>query len=227
MCEGPAACRLSRAPLQRCALVSAGFLFLAIGFLSLSLAPAVAQQPVVLAPVEVISTTPGEGATINANEFPAFTTSVGADAFTTTNSPNVTDTLVQRVPGAITQDTNGNAFSQEFYYRGFVASPVEGRPQGLAVYEDGVRINEAFGDTVNWDLVPPQAIYDAEVFTNNPIFGLNALGGAINLQMKNGFLWQGFEGQVHGRLLGPRLRHVPIWREEGRLGALYHRRRAA
>jgi iron complex outermembrane receptor protein len=159
---------------------------------------AVAQQPVVLAPVEVISTTPGEGATINASEFPAFTTSVGADAFATTDSPNVTDTLVQRVPGAITQDTNGNAFSQEFYYRGFVASPVEGRPQGLAVYEDGVRINEAFGDTVNWDLVPPQAIYDAEVFTNNPIFGLNALGGAINLQMKNGFLWQGFESQVLG-----------------------------
>jgi iron complex outermembrane recepter protein len=25
---------------------------------------------------------------------------------------------------------------------------------GLAVYQNGVRVNEAFGDTVNWDLIP-------------------------------------------------------------------------
>ncbi len=29
-----------------------------------------------------------------------------------------------------------------------------GTPQGLAVYQNGVRINEVFGDTVNWDLIP-------------------------------------------------------------------------
>ncbi len=29
-------------------------------------------------------------------------------------------------------------------FRGFVASPVSGTPQGLAVYQNGVRINEAF-----------------------------------------------------------------------------------
>jgi len=32
---------------------------------------------------------------------------------------------------------------------------------------------------------PPQAINRTEVFTSNPIFGLNALGGAISIEMKN------------------------------------------
>ena len=35
------------------------------------------------------------------------------------------------------------------------------------------------------------------------MFGLNALGGAVNLQMKNGFTYQGFEGRAPGRLLRP------------------------
>jgi iron complex outermembrane receptor protein len=162
-------------------------------------APAFAQQAtqtVELAPVEVISTTPGSGAVISSDKVPAFTTIVDANQIERAHSPNVTDALQKYVPGAISIDTGGNAFSQEFYFRGFVASPVEGRPQGIAVYENGVRQNEAFGDTVNWDLIPPQAIYSADVFTNNPIFGLNALGGAVNLQMKNGFLWDGFEMQA-------------------------------
>jgi iron complex outermembrane receptor protein len=178
---------------------------LALCLLALWSVPAVAQsaaQPVVLQPVEVIATTPGQGGAIEADKVPAFTTSVGASEFETTNSPSLTDTLQQRVPGAVSIDVNGNDFEQEFFYRGFVASPVQGTPQGLAVYMDGVRINEAFGDTVNFDMIPPQAISRADVFTNNPIFGLNALGGAINLQMKNGFIWQGFEAQLMGGSYG-------------------------
>ncbi len=78
-------------------------------------------------------------------------------------------------------------------FRGFVASPVAGPPQGLAVYQNGVRTNEAFGDTVNWDLIPTAAIRSVTVVTNNPAFGLNALGGAINVQLKNGFNYHGIE----------------------------------
>ena len=62
-----------------------------------------------------------------------------------------------------------------------------GTPQGLAVYQSGVRINEAFGDTVNWDLIPDIAIGRVDVVGSNPVYGLNALGGAIVLTMKNGF----------------------------------------
>ena len=159
-------------------------------------------QTLELQPVEVIATSPGEGGAVASDKIPALVQSVGSEQIARTHSPNITDALQKHVAGAIAIDQGGNGFSQEFYYRGFVASPVEGRLQGLAVYENGVRQNEAFGDTVNWDLIPPQAIYRADVFTNNPLFGLNALGGAVNLEMKNGFLWQGFQGQVMGGSYG-------------------------
>ncbi len=75
---------------------------------------------------------------------------------------------------------------------------MQGVPQGLAVYQNGSRINEAFGDIVNFDLIPPQAIQRIDVVTGNPVFGLNALGGAVNIQMKNGFTWQGTEISAWG-----------------------------
>ena len=102
------------------------------------------------------------------------------------------------------QDVTGNDLQPDVYFRGFDASPVSGTPQGLAVYQNGVRINEAFGDTVNWDLIPTEAVSSMEVISNNPAFGLNALGGAISLQMKDGFNFQGTDARRHGRLLWPR-----------------------
>jgi len=80
-------------------------------------------------------------------------------------------------PGIVVNEVTGNPFQPNVEFRGFVASPVAGTPQGLAVYQNGVRINEAFGDTVNWDLIPTAAIRSIAVVTNNPAFGLNALGG--------------------------------------------------
>src|ERR1700731_395841 len=152
--------------------------------------------------VDVVATSPLPGGGENRDNIPAMVQSVPAEDFARTNSPSATDTLQQQIPGAVSIDIAGNDFSQDLRYRGFVASPRQGTPQGLAVYQNGMRINEVFGDTVNWDLIPPQSIYRADVFTNNPIFGLNALGGAVSLQMKNGFLWQGLETQILGGSFG-------------------------
>jgi len=152
--------------------------------------------------VDVVATSPLPGGGENRDNIPAMVQSVPAKDFARTNSQSVTDTLQQQIPGAVSIDVNGNPFSQDLFYRGFHASPRQGTPQGLAVYQNGMRINEVFGDTVNWDLIPPQAIYRADIFTNNPVFGLNALGGAVSLQMKNGFLWQGLETQVLGGSFG-------------------------
>ncbi|GJE26832.1 TonB-dependent receptor family protein [Methylobacterium organophilum] len=119
---------------------------------------------------------------------------------------NTIETLGRRVPGLNLSDSQGNNNRIDINYRGFQASPVTGVPQGLAVYQNGVRINEAFGDTVNLDLIPQVAIQRIDVVTGNPVFGLNALGGAINIQMKNGFTWQGTEisalGGSDGRIAG-------------------------
>lgn len=111
---------------------------------------------------------------------------------------NVLATLARRTPGVNLNDSQGNSNRVDLTYRGFTASPVAGVPQGLAVYQNGVRINEAFGDVVNFDLIPPQAIQRIDVVTGNPVFGLNALGGAVNIQMKNGFTWQGTEITAYG-----------------------------
>ena len=81
---------------------------------------------------------------------------------------------------------------------GETASPVPGTPQGLAVYMNGVRINEAFGDVVNWNLIPTVAVDQAQIVTGNPIFGLNALAGAVVMTMKSGFTWQGNELKLQG-----------------------------
>ena len=139
---------------------------------------------------------------IDRDKVPSNTESLTADDFSRTYSSSVTETLMQRVPGAATTDVQGNSFTQDFRYRGFTASPLPGTPQGIAVYMGGIRVNEAFGDTVNWDLIPTNAIDRADVWSSNPVFGLNALGGAVNIGMKNGFTYQGFEGEVQGGSFG-------------------------
>ncbi len=150
--------------------------------------------------------TPTAGGGMDVDKVAAAVNAVGAAQIARTGSLNIADVLQQQVPGIIITDTTGNPFMPEIQYRGFVASPVAGTPQGLAVYQNGVRINEAFGDTVNWDLIPTAAIRSVTVVTNNPAFGLNALGGAVNVQMKNGFNYQGAEintmGGSFGRIQG-------------------------
>ena len=146
--------------------------------------------------------TPVAGTGIDVDKVPASVNAVGAAQIARTDSLNIADALQQHVPGLIVSDTTGNPFMPDVQFRGFVASPVAGTPQGLAVYQNGMRINEAFGDTVNWDLIPTAAIRSVTVVTNNPAFGLNALGGAVNVQMKNGFNYQGAEINTMGGSFG-------------------------
>src|SRR4051812_36033591 len=145
---------------------------------------------------------PRDPALIDRDKVPSMVQSATAEDFSRTYSSNVTDTLFQRLIGITLSDPNGNSAVQEIRYRGFAASPLQGTPQGLAVYMGGIRLNEAFGDTVNWDLIPTNAIARTDILTNNPIFGLNALGGAVNIQMKNGFSYQGFEAEALGGSFG-------------------------
>jgi outer membrane receptor protein involved in Fe transport len=139
---------------------------------------------------------------MDVDKVPASVNAVGAGQIARTGSLNIADALQQQVPGIIISDTTGNPFQPDIQFRGFTASPLAGTPQGLAVYQNGVRINEAFGDTVNWDMIPTAAIRSVTVVTNNPAFGLNALGGAINVLMKNGFNYQGAEINTMGGSFG-------------------------
>lgn len=150
----------------------------------------------------VYPTTPISGAGINPDKIPASVNVVDAAQIKRTGSLNISDALQKYVPGILVNDVTGNPFQPNVQFRGFVASPVAGTPQGLAVYQNGVRVNEAFGDTVNWDLIPTTAIKSVTVVTNNPAFGLNALGGAVNVQMKDGFSYHGAEIDTMGGSFG-------------------------
>jgi iron complex outermembrane recepter protein len=148
--------------------------------------------------VNVVATSPLKGPGIDPEKLPVTVDSLTAKDFARLNSLSVTDTLMQRIPGISTSDPQGNDFAQDVRFRGFAASPLQGTPQGLAVYQNGVRLNEAFGDTVNWDLIPKIAIDRADVWSSNPVFGLNALGGAVNIQMKTGFDFAGGDASIQG-----------------------------
>ncbi|MFO1466866.1 MAG: Plug domain-containing protein [Steroidobacteraceae bacterium] len=55
-------------------------------------------------------------------------------------------------------------------FRGFTGTPLLGGSEGISVYVDGVRVNELFGDSVNWDLIPEEAMssHDAADSGANP-----------------------------------------------------------
>jgi iron complex outermembrane receptor protein len=99
-------------------------------------------------------------------------------------------------------DNLDDPFQPDILYRGFEASPVLGTPQGLAVYQNGVRINEAFGDTVNWDLFPAIAINHVTLVSSSPVYGLNALGGGLSIGMKDGFSYHGSDVELSGGSFG-------------------------
>ena len=139
---------------------------------------------------------------IDRDKVPANTQVLTSAEFDHTRSPAFLDTLLQSVEGVSSSDQTGNPFQRDLQYRGFTASPVLGTPQGIAVYQNGVRVNEVFGDTVNWDFIPEVAVHRLALVPNSPIFGLNAIGGAISVEMKNGFTYQGKEAEVMGGSYG-------------------------
>jgi iron complex outermembrane recepter protein len=145
---------------------------------------------------DVVATTPLGGGEIDVAKSPFTVWQTSSQDIQTFNDTTLPDTLARSAPGVTVGNVSGNDFQPDLSYRGFDATAVAGTPIGLAVYQNGVRINEAFGDTVNWELIPENAIDRTAIIAANPIFGLNALGGAVTINMKNGFTWDGFEADT-------------------------------
>jgi iron complex outermembrane receptor protein len=139
---------------------------------------------------------------IDRDKVPSNTEVLTATAFSHNYSTSFLDGLNRSLPGVTLGDQTGNPFQRDLDYRGFVASPVQGTPQSIAVYQNGVRINESWGDVVNWDFIPEKAIDRVSLFPNNPVYGLNAIGGALSIQMKNGFTYHGTEAEAFGGSYG-------------------------
>jgi iron complex outermembrane receptor protein len=165
--------------------------------------PQQAPQPVTqLPPVEVIGASPLIGSGIDRNLVPAETHVLNSQDLQRQGTSDLLGSLNQQIGGIGLDSASGNPFQPTLFYHGFAASGLQGTPQGLAVYVNGMRFNQPFGDTVDWDLIPDIAIDRINLVGSNPVFGLNALGGAVNVQLKNGFTYQGFEGDVSGGSFG-------------------------
>jgi iron complex outermembrane receptor protein len=142
--------------------------------------------------VEVIAPAPLPGLGVNINQVPANVQTIDARQIEKSHPVDSSEALERNLGSVNINDTQGGPLQADVNFRGFTASPILGTPQGISVFVDGVRVNEAFGDTVNWDLIPPGAIARLTVIPgSNPVFGLNTLGGALAVSTKSGFEFPG------------------------------------
>ena len=163
--------------------------------------PGMAELPV----IEVAGVTPVKGLAQPRSEIASHVQSISNHTLHDHSATTLPDLMNNQLTGVSVNETQGNPFQTEVNYRGFTASPLLGAPQGLSIYQDGVRINEPFGDTVNWDLIPRMAISALDLIPgSNPLFGLNTLGGALSMQTKSGFTAPGGELEAYGGSFGQR-----------------------
>ena len=175
--------------------------------------PAAVQE---LQQVIVIGNAPLQGFGLPLNQIPSnVQTATGSD-LQREQSMDVTDYINNNFSGVSVSESASNPLQNDIYYHGFTASPLLGTPEGLSVYVDGVRVNESFGDTVNWDLIPESAINTVSLISGNPVFGLNTLGGALSLQTKSGHDNPGTELEAYGGSFG---RHAFEGETGGAFGA--------
>lgn len=161
-----------------------------------------ATTTVSLPTLEVIGSTPLLGSGTDRDKVPGLSNVVTSRTIQRSGAADALRAIDQNVPGAVFDNAAGNPAQPNLVYHGFQVSPLQGTAQGLAIYVNGVRFNTAFGDTVNWDLLPDNAIDSLNIVGANPAFGLNALGGAVNVQLKNGFTYQGGEATLSGGSFG-------------------------
>jgi iron complex outermembrane recepter protein len=159
-----------------------------------------AQERAAQAPaVEVVAPTPLPGLGVPKDKVPANVQTGDAEDLRNPGTMTLPDLMERTFDSVNINQSQGNPYQPDINFRGFTGSPLLGTSPGLSVFQDGVRINEPFGDGVNWDLIPNPAIATITLMPgSNPVFGLNTLGGAISVTTKNGFDFPGLVVQGYG-----------------------------
>ena len=164
--------------------------------------PATAQE---LPQVTVIANTPLAGLGLPPDQMPATVQTGNSEDMRRQLTLDLADYLNNNFSGINVNESASNPFQLDLTYHGFTASPLLGTPEGLAVYVDGVRVNESFGDTVNWDLIPQSAMSTVTLISgSNPVFGLNSLGGTLSVRTKSGHDDPGTQFEGYGGSFGRR-----------------------
>ena len=157
-----------------------------------------------IARVEVVGMAPLPGLGIERKLLPYPVQLVSDKELPKAAGENLAEFMARTLNGVNVNEVSGSPFQNDVTFRGFRASPVLGSAQGISVYLDGVRVNEAFGDVVNWDMLPEAAIGTVLLVPGaNPLYGLNTLGGALAFTTKSGLSHPGGEAGLsvtdHGR----------------------------
>ncbi|MGI9134782.1 MAG: TonB-dependent receptor plug domain-containing protein, partial [Rhodoferax sp.] len=109
--------------------------------------------------VEVVGQTPlPGGAYLSRQQYPGNVQIVSDGEIEQARSDNLGDFMKRRSGSVTVNEVQGSPFQLDLNYRGHRLSPLLGSSQGMSVYVDGVRFNEALGDVMNWDLLPEAAI---------------------------------------------------------------------
>ena len=167
-------------------MISLNNRFLLVVILAILLITNLTKSQEDLGTIEIIGTSPIPGTGIDKNRVPNSTQSLNIDEKDNFKSNTLTDLLGERLVGVTVKDLQNSPFQKNLDYRGFTASPLLGESQGLAIYLNGIRSNEGFGDTLQWELIPENALKKIDLMSANPVFGLNALGGSLSLTTKKG-----------------------------------------
>lgn len=159
--------------------------------------------------VEVVGTTPSGALSVDKDLLPVRVQALTEKDIARAQATDMADLLNRKLLGVTVNMAQNNPLQGDLQYRGYTASPLLGLPQGMTVYLNGVRSNEPFGDTLNWELIPLSAVSKVELMGgSNPVFGLNTLGGAIAVKTKTGFDWQGIGGSVASGSFGRSKGHL-------------------
>jgi iron complex outermembrane receptor protein len=181
-----------------------------------------APATVVLPEVEIVTTTPVPGTGVPKDQIPSNVQTANDRRLRQLQSLNMPEFMRSQLPSVNVNEVQGNPYQMDVNYRGFTASPLLGTPQGLSVFLDGVRVNEPFGDIVNWDMLPRAALANITLLPgSNPLFGLNTLGGALSLQTKSGDTHPGTEIEVEGGSFGRISTELTHGRKLGETGHLF------
>ena len=155
--------------------------------------------------VEIVGVSPVPGAGVARDLIPANVQTARAADIERSQAADLTSFMNRRLGSVYLNEMQGNPLQPDVNFRGYTASPLLGSQQGLSLYLDGVRLNQPFGDVVSWDLIPKVAI--AAVTLNpgsNPLFGLNTLGGALNVQTQDGLRHAGSSLELQAGSFGRR-----------------------
>jgi iron complex outermembrane recepter protein len=153
--------------------------------------------------VEVVGTTPLPGIGTPVNQVPANVQAITGQTIEEQQNVSLPAAMDKNLGSVSISSGQANPFMPDVSFRGFQGSPLLGVPQGISVFVDGVRVNEAFGDTINWDLIQDASVSTINLIPgSNPVFGLNTLGGALSINTKSGKTYPGGSVMLQGGSFG-------------------------